>query len=98
MQCPYCNFNGHRMDLHAHLMEQHAEQVKVFVHRVTGKMMYEFQCPLCEEHWLKPLKKRPSDLQAYVREIRMVAFDLFLYHLMLDHGQDAADAENQDAT
>ena len=90
MQCPYCDFNGHRMDLHAHLMTEHAEQVKVFVHRVTGKMMYEFECPLCREQWLKPLKKRPSDLKGYVREIRMVAFDLLLYHLMLDHGEGAA--------
>ncbi len=85
MQCPYCDFEGHRMDLHAHLIEHHEQEVKVFVHKVTGKMMYELTCPICREHWRKPLKKRPADLQAYVREIRMVAFDLFLYHLMDAH-------------
>ena len=73
------------MDLHAHLMEDHLQEVRVFVHKVTGKMMYELDCPLCEDKWMKPLKKRPVDLQDYVKEIRMVAFDKFLYHLEDKH-------------
>lgn len=87
MNCPYCEFTGHRMDLHAHLLAAHPEEVRVFVHKVTGKMMYEFTCPHCAEIWRKALKKRPSDLQAYVREIRMVAFDLLLYHITAAHQQ-----------
>ncbi len=88
MNCPYCDFQAHRMDLHAHLLDAHEQEVKVFIHKVTGKMVYEFTCPLCEERWRKPLKKRPADLQGYVREIRMVAFDLLLYHLMDKHPGD----------
>ncbi len=85
MKCPYCSYTGHRMDLHAHLMEKHAQEVRVFVHKVTGKMSYEITCPVCGESWMKPLKKAPAALQEYVREIRLVVFDLFLYHLETEH-------------
>ena len=96
MKCPFCEFHGHRMDLHAHLVEAHAQEVNVFVHKVTGKMIYELTCPLCREIWRKPLKKRPAALQEYVREIRMVAFDLFLYHLMEAHGEEGEVEEREE--
>ncbi len=91
MKCPFCEFRGHRMDLHAHLLETHPQKVQVFVHKVTGKMMYTITCPRCGEKWMKPLKKRPAALQEYVKEIRMVAYDRFLYHLSDKH---AGEEEN----
>ncbi|RMF70183.1 MAG: hypothetical protein D6743_00690 [Calditrichaeota bacterium] len=81
MTCPYCSFSGHRMDLHAHLVEDHAEEVKIYVDQALGKMVYELTCPLCQEGVKTPLSKRAEQLQEYQREIRMVAFDLLLYHL-----------------
>jgi hypothetical protein len=88
MKCPHCDFNGHRMDLHAHLVDQHAEEVKVYVDEELGKMVYELSCPICHDHVKQPLKKRAAVLEEFQREIRMVAFDLLLYHLHDQHPEN----------
>jgi hypothetical protein len=85
MKCPHCSFEGHRMDLHAHLLNAHAEEVKVYSDEESGKVVYELTCPICKDSVKQPLKKRASLLEEYKREIRMVAFDLLLYHLMEKH-------------
>ncbi len=85
MQCPHCEFTGHRMDLHAHLAEAHGEAIKIYVDEPTGKMVYEMTCPLCQQSVKQPLKKSATVLEEYQREIRLVAFDLLLYHLQEKH-------------
>ena len=85
MQCPHCHFAGHRMELHAHLIEAHAEEVQVYFDKATGKMVYEMSCPICKDRVKQPLLKRPDLLEDHKREIRMVAFDLLLYHLAEKH-------------
>ncbi len=81
MDCSYCQFSGHRMDLHAHLVDQHSEKVHIYIEEASGKMVYELRCPVCDEVAKKTLRKPPHVLEEYQREIRMVAFDLLLYHL-----------------
>ncbi|RMD93976.1 MAG: hypothetical protein D6813_03065, partial [Calditrichaeota bacterium] len=71
--------------LHAHLVDEHAEEVKIYVDETVGKMVYELNCPLCDEGVKQPLPKRAAILEEYKREIRMVAFDLLLYHLQDIH-------------
>lgn len=85
MKCPHCNFTGHRMDLHAHLLQQHAGEIKIYIDDAIGKMVYEMGCPLCGDRVRQPLRKRPEQLENHEREIRMVAFDLLLYHLAEKH-------------
>ncbi len=88
MTCPHCKkFSGHRMDLHAHLIDEHAEEVAVYVED-DGVMYFEMSCPLCNDSVKQPLKKRASVLDEYRREIRLVAFDLLLYHLMEKHPEE----------
>jgi hypothetical protein len=73
------------MDLHAHLLQVHGEEIKIYVDAQTGMMFYEMTCPLCKDSVKQPLKKSAAVLAEYQREIRMVAFDLLLYHLQEKH-------------
>lgn len=71
------------MELHAHLVESHADEV--VIGQEDERLFFEMGCPLCHERVRQPLKKRASMLEGYEREIRMVAFDLLLYHLQEKH-------------
>ena len=88
MKCPHCDFSGRRMDLHGHLVEEHAEEIKIYVDEALGKMVFELTCPICNDSVKQPLKKRAAVLEEYKREIRMVAFDLLLWHLQEKHAED----------
>ena len=73
------------MDLHAHLVKEHGEEIKIYVDEESGRMVYEMTCPICQDSVKQPLKKRAAVLEEYKHEIRMVAFDLLLYHLQERH-------------
>jgi hypothetical protein len=76
MRCPYCDIEGSRQVIHAHLTEQ------------TGKLFYRLDCPQCEEYSereVNPRGRDPAFLEAFEREIRLVAFDLLLYHVEAAH-------------
>ncbi len=92
MNCPYCDFDGHRMDVHEHLLNEHPEEVQIYVDDETGKLVYELSCPLCTEGVKAPLRKSAAVLEQYQREIRMVAFDLLLYHLQDMHEEPPPDS------
>jgi len=84
MTCAYCSFEGHRRAVHAHLESEHSAEVKTRFDEETGKMFFTLSCPKCEqtmEKRVKPRWKDPSFLEEFSREIRLVAFDLLLYHL-----------------
>lgn len=88
MNCPHCDFKGHRMDLHAHLLDSHPDAVRIFVDPDAGRMVFELICPLCRESVRQPMKKSAAVMESYKREIRMVAFDLLLYHLQEKHPEE----------
>jgi hypothetical protein len=47
-------------------------------------MQYRIACPRCGgeiRHQMKPRRRDPAFLSEFEREIRLVAFDLLLYHL-----------------
>jgi hypothetical protein len=84
MTCAYCSFDGHRRALHAHLESAHAAEVRTRADDESGRMFYSLSCPKCDqtmEKRVKPRWKDPAFLEEFSREIRLVAFDLLLYHL-----------------
>jgi hypothetical protein len=84
MHCPYCDVNGSRQVIHAHLTDSHGDKVIARRDEQTGKLFYRLDCPQCDEYSereVNPRGRDPTFLQAFEREIRLVAFDLLLYHI-----------------
>ena len=81
MRCPYCNQKGTRPELHAHLVSAHEDSLQT---RHDGDRMYfDVNCPLCSEGMTREVNPRGRDqafLEKFADEIRMVGYDLLLYH------------------
>lgn len=87
-ECPYCTFSGKRFEVHQHLAEQHGDTLQVRKDEFTGHVFYIVTCPICGasyEQITKKARRDPSFLLEYEYEIRMVVFDLLLYHLQGEH-------------
>jgi len=88
MHCPYCSVAGSRRELHAHLVERHGENVRGRRDEKTDRLYYRLDCPLCDEYAEQEVKPRGHDPEfwdTYEREIRLVAFDMLLYHVEAAH-------------
>lgn len=88
MRCPYCQSTAARRELHLHLAETHASELKTSADEAQGSFFYDLACPLCAQtmrRQIKPRWKDPAFLEEFGREIRLVAFDLLLYHVESDH-------------
>lgn len=86
MRCPWCEFSGEPRLLHAHLGDLHAEGVR-FEDRGSTRW-YAVTCPVCGdgyEHMIKPRSRDPQFIEEYQREIRLVAFDMLVNHLIAEH-------------
>ncbi|MEK7363803.1 MAG: hypothetical protein AAB016_07495 [candidate division NC10 bacterium] len=58
--------------------------MKTEANEAEGAMAYLIVCPECREEIRQPVKPRwrdPGFLREFEQEIRLVAFDLLLYHL-----------------
>ena len=91
MNCPYCDFEAHPRQLHAHLGESHPEAV-VFEERI-GRTFYGITCPLCDEgyrHEIKPRGRDPGFVEEFNAQIRLVAFDMLVNHLLVEHDPETA--------
>lgn len=87
MNCPFCERTGTRPELHAHLTDGHVDKV-LTRSGAGGRRFYEFHCPFCDEAHVQEIKPRlrdPGFIEEYAREIRIVAFDLLLYHVQEAH-------------
>jgi hypothetical protein len=54
----------------------------------SGRRRYRVTCPVCgecHEARIKPRSKDPAFLETFAREIRMVAFDMLINHLEVEH-------------
>lgn len=92
MNCPYCDFKDLRGAVHRHLAEKHGEQVTIRLDESKGKRFYGIACPVCQapyEHQVKPRNVDPGFLQEFDREIKLVAFDMLLYHMQGEHAENA---------
>ncbi len=84
MRCPYCELEDARQVIHAHLTDQHGDKVVARRDGQTGRLFYRLDCPQCgdySEREVNPRGRDPAFLQAFEREIRLVAFDQLLYHI-----------------
>lgn len=88
MRCPWCDFEGPPRRLHAHLGEAHADAVRL-EERGSGQV-YSVECPVCGSGYdqrIKPGRRDPVFVEEYEREIRLVAFDMLVNHLIAEHGE-----------
>ena len=87
-KCPYCEFSGKRSEVHNHLAENHPDALGSRVDEFTGHTYYIVTCPVCGasyEQVTKKARRDPNFVSEYEYEIRLVVFDLLLYHLQGEH-------------
>jgi hypothetical protein len=96
MRCPWCTVDGPPRRLHAHLAEAHASAVHT--DERSGNHYYSVTCPRCDatyEHSVRKGRRDPGFLDEFDREIRMVALDMLVHHLVAEHEQDEPEGEHE---
>ncbi len=91
MRCPWCEVVAGPRALHAHLGEEHGDQVRTGER--NGRVRYEITCPECGEkyeHLMRKAARDPAFVEGFGREIRMVALDMLIHHLMAEHEASGA--------
>ena len=86
MNCPFCPFVGPPRILHAHLGEQHPEAVRF--EEKGGRSFYALTCPICGDGYereVKPRGRDPEFVEKFTAQIRLVAFDMLVNHLLGEH-------------
>ncbi len=99
MNCPVCPFEGAPRALHAHLGDRHADLVR-FEER-AGRSFYAVTCPVCNEGYeqqIKPRGRDPGFVDEFAAQIRLVAFDMLVNHLMGEHDEDHLDEPGETPT
>ena len=97
MHCPFCSFEGPPRGLHAHLGEQHPEAIRF--EDKSGRSFYAVTCPLCGDGYereIKPRGRDPGFVDEFSAQIRLVAFDMLVNHLMGEHEQLALPPDDED--
>lgn len=88
MDCPYCEMTGKRAEVHRHLADTHADRVAVAVDEERNRRTYSITCPTCGAPWerqIKPRSHQAGFVEEFSEEIRLVAFDMLLYHIQGEH-------------
>lgn len=86
MRCPWCVFDGSPRQMHAHFADRHGGVVRTEERR--GNHFYSVTCPRCDaayEHTVRKGRRDPRFLEEFDREIRMVALDMLVHHLVAEH-------------
>ena len=86
LTCPWCGFEGSMRELHAHLAAEHSDAVHT--EERNGNYYYAVTCPVCGdryEHSLRKVRRDPAFLEEFGNEIRMVALDMLIHHLVAEH-------------
>jgi peptide subunit release factor 1 (eRF1) len=86
VNCPWCAHESGPRALHAHLHDEHADKV-VVTDDESGRN-YQIECPQCGAGYTQPIKPRLRDsgfVDEFEREIRLVAFDMLINHLVAEH-------------
>ncbi|HUZ00324.1 MAG TPA: hypothetical protein VMU89_08230 [Thermomicrobiaceae bacterium] len=81
MKCPFCEMEGERRELHAHMLTDHPERLET--RREGERMYFDVNCPACSEgvsREVNPRGRDPLFVEKFSQEIRLVGFDLLLYH------------------
>jgi len=72
--------------LHAHLGEQHPEAIRF--EDKGGRSFYALTCPVCGDGYereIKPRGRDPGFVEEFSAQIRLVAFDMLVNHLLGEH-------------
>ena len=81
--------------LHAHLGEQHPDAIRF--EDKGGRSFYAVTCPVCGDGYereIKPRGRDPGFVEEFSAQIRLVAFDMLVNHLLGEHeGLDVPPAE-----
>lgn len=89
MECPWCDFSGNPRELHAHLGAAHPDSVSF---KDSGaRRLYSVTCPYCGASYqqaIKPGVNDPEFLEEYALEVRLVAFDMLVNHILVEHDDD----------
>ena len=94
MKCPWCGFEAPPRTVHGHLGEVHAREVRL--EDSESSRSYTIVCPICGDRYRHPVKPRSSDarfVEEHLREIRLVAFDMLVNHLLAEHEPEPATEE-----
>lgn len=86
MNCPYCDVELSIRALHAHLVDEHGDQVGS--EEQGERSLYVVACPRCGERYRHPMRKAVRDAEfvaEHERQIRLVAFDMLINHLLAEH-------------
>ena len=97
MRCPWCTVDGSPRALHAHLADAHGSIVRT--DERNGNHYYAVTCPRCDavyEHAVRKGRRDPAFLEEFDREIRMVALDMLVHHLVAEHERDEDEQPEQD--
>jgi hypothetical protein len=76
------------MAIHAHLADAHPENVTLGHHEGPNDPYFKVGCPACDQEAIQsvnPGGRDPRFLEEFEREVRLVAFDLLLFHMQADH-------------
>jgi hypothetical protein len=98
LNCPFCSFEGPPRGLHAHLGEQHPDAVRF--DEKNGRSFYAVTCPLCGDGYereIKPRGRDPGFVDEFQTQIRLVALDMLVNHLMGEHEELELPAEDETA-
>ena len=72
--------------LHAHLGEQHPDAIRF--EDKGDRWFYALQCPICGDGYereIKPRGRDPGFVEEFSAQIRLVAFDTLVNHLLGEH-------------
>ena len=86
MNCPFCPFEAPPRELHAHFGEQHPEAIRF--EEKGGRSFYALTCPICGDGYereIKPRGRDPGFVDEFSAQIRLVAFDMLVNHLIGEH-------------
>jgi hypothetical protein len=90
MQCPWCAVEHSPRELHAHLAGEHPDAVAFT--ESGGRSFYGITCPVCGDgytHEIKPRGREPGFVAEFRAQIALVAFDMLVNHLLVEHDPDA---------
>jgi hypothetical protein len=86
LNCPFCSFEGSPRGLHAHLGTQHPDAIRF--EEKGERSFYALTCPICGDGYereIKPRGRDPGFVDEFSAQIRLVAFDMLVNHLMGEH-------------
>ena len=91
MKCPWCETDAPIRQLHAHLAREHGEQIRTY--QRADRQFYEVVCPYCGQSYDQRIKKAGADesfVTEFEQQILMVAFDMLINHLLVEHEPEPA--------